>query len=79
MQTIQSYSPANGQIIAEVQGASPADWDACAAAAAGAWRAWAELPPPTRGEVVRQIGDALREKLDPLGKLVSLEMGKVVI
>ncbi|KAL1132164.1 hypothetical protein AAG570_010121 [Ranatra chinensis] len=40
-----------------------------------AWDMWAEVPAPKRGEVVRQIGEALRKKLVPLGKLVSLEMG----
>jgi aldehyde dehydrogenase family 7 protein A1 len=38
---------------------------------------WADLPAPRRGEIVRKIGDALRSKLEPLGKLVSLEMGKL--
>lgn len=39
---------------------------------------WADLPAPRRGEIVRQIGDALRQKLIPLGQLVSLEMGKIL-
>ena len=43
-----------------------------------AWRVWADLPAPKRGEIVRQIGEALREKINPLGRLVSLEMGKIV-
>jgi len=38
---------------------------------------WAALPAPRRGEVVRQIGEALREKKTALGRLVSLEMGKI--
>lgn len=63
-------------MIAEIQGASPADYESCANAAEEAWHTWAELPAPARGEVVRQIGDALREKLQSLGRLVSLEMGK---
>lgn len=75
---IQSYSPANGKVIAEVQAASPSDYEACVTAAEQAWHEWAELPAPARGEIVRQIGDALREKLDALGKLVSLEMGELV-
>ncbi|KAH9635320.1 hypothetical protein HF086_017886 [Spodoptera exigua] len=79
-QVIKSFSPANGKIIAEVQAASPEDYEACASAAQEAWHTWAELPAPARGEIVRQIGDALREKLQPLGQLVSLEMaiGEVV-
>ncbi|XP_050345521.1 putative aldehyde dehydrogenase family 7 member A1 homolog [Nymphalis io] len=77
-QVIQSYSPANGKIIAEVQSASQADYESCATAAQDAWHAWSEMPAPARGEIVRQIGDALREKLQPLGQLVSLEMGKIL-
>ncbi|KOB70567.1 putative aldehyde dehydrogenase 7 family, member A1 [Operophtera brumata] len=77
-ETIKSYSPANGKVIAEVQAASPADYEACAVAAQKAWHEWAEMPAPARGEVVRQIGDALRDKLQPLGQLVSLEMGKIL-
>lgn len=46
-------------------------------AADQAWQEWVELPAPRRGEIVRQIGNALRENLQPLGKLVSLEMGIV--
>lgn len=65
-------------MIAEVQAGSAADYEACASAAQEAWHAWAELPAPARGEVVRQIGDALRENLQPLGKLVSLEMGQLL-
>lgn len=37
-----------------------------------------QIPAPKRGEIVRQIGDALRAKLDPLGRLVALEMGKIL-
>lgn len=59
-----------------MQAASPADYEACATAAQKAWHEWAEMPAPARGEIVRQIGDALREKLQPLGQLVSLEMGE---
>lgn len=76
---IQSFSPANGKVIAEVQSASVADYESCAKAAQEAWHTWAELPAPARGEIVRQIGDALREKLQPLGQLVSLEMGKLLV
>lgn len=63
-------------MIAEIQAASSSDYEACTVASQQAWHTWAEMPAPARGEVVRQIGDALRDKLQPLGQLVSLEMGK---
>ncbi|MEJ1276568.1 aldehyde dehydrogenase family 7 member A1 [Cricetulus griseus] len=44
-----------------------------------AWKMWAEIPAPKRGEIVRKIGLALREKIRVLGKLVSLEMGKILV
>ncbi|XP_039292847.1 alpha-aminoadipic semialdehyde dehydrogenase [Nilaparvata lugens] len=72
-----SICPANGKAIAEVQQGSVQDYEKCIEAAQNAWIQWAELPAPKRGEIVRQIGDALRSKLVPLGKLVSLEMGKI--
>lgn len=50
----------------------------CLRSAREAYPAWASLPAPRRGDVVRQIGDALRVNREALGKLVSLEMGKVV-
>lgn len=75
---IKSYSPASGKVIAEVKAGSSNDYEECAHAAQTAWHAWAEMPAPERGELVRQIGDALRVKLQPLGQLVSLEMGKIL-
>lgn len=51
------------------------DYESCIQSSTSAWNVWADLPAPKRGEVVRQIGDALRNKLAPLGKLVSIEMG----
>lgn len=43
-----------------------------------AWNVWADLPAPQRGEIVRQIGNALRERKEDLGKLIALEMGKIL-
>lgn len=74
----QSICPANGQVIAEVQGGSLGDYEKCVSAARDAWQQWVEIPAPKRGEIVRQIGDALRQKLVPLGKLLSLEVGKIL-
>ncbi|KRT83548.1 hypothetical protein AMK59_4795 [Oryctes borbonicus] len=76
--TIKTICPSNGKVIAEIKQGSTADYDSCVTAAQKAWDVWADLPAPRRGEIVRQIGDALRTKLVPLGKLVSLEMGKIL-
>lgn len=74
-QVIKSVCPANGEVIAEVTQGNFEDYEACVQEAEKAWQVWADLPAPKRGEIVRQIGDALRNKLDLLGKLVSIEMG----
>lgn len=73
---VQSICPSNGKVIAEVKQGDISDYESCVQASTSAWSVWAELPAPKRGEIVRQIGDALRNKLVPLGKLVSTEMGK---
>ena len=77
MQTVQSIFPATGEVIAEVCEGTVDDYRECVAKARKAWNVWADVPAPKRGEIVRQIGVALREKLEPLGKLVSMEMGKL--
>jgi aldehyde dehydrogenase (NAD+) len=71
-----STSPVNGQQIAEVTTASRKEYDQVVDAAASAFLRWRAMPAPRRGEIVRQIGLALREKKDALGRLVSYEMGK---
>ena len=73
---IKSISPVDGQTIGSVLSATEADYEACVLKSQEAFKIWRELPAPKRGEIVRQIGDALREYKDPLGKLVSYEMGK---
>ncbi|CAH1106105.1 unnamed protein product [Psylliodes chrysocephalus] len=75
---VQSICPSNGKVIAEVQQGSITEYESCVQASNDAWNLWADLPAPRRGEIVRQIGNALRENLVPLGKLVSLEMGKIL-
>lgn len=62
-------------MIAEVRQGNVEDYNSCIKASQAAWNIWADLPAPRRGEIVRQIGDALRNKLQPLGQLVSVEMG----
>ncbi|XP_044262045.1 putative aldehyde dehydrogenase family 7 member A1 homolog [Tribolium madens] len=75
---VQSICPSNGKVIAEVRQGTVEDYTSCIKASQAAWNTWADLPAPRRGEIVRQIGDALRAKLHPLGKLVSVEMGKIL-
>jgi aldehyde dehydrogenase (NAD+) len=73
---IESYSPVDGQLIATVNGASESDYEATVLKAQEAFLEWRMIPAPQRGEVVRQLAEKLREYKEPLGKLVSYEMGK---
>lgn len=73
---LEVVSPVNGKRIAIVHQASEEDYETVAAAAKKAFESWRTVPAPRRGEVVRQIGNALRQKKEALGKLVSYEMGK---
>jgi len=75
---LESRSPASGELIARVRQATPAEYDVCVLAAQEAFARWRELPAPKRGEIVRRIGERLREKKDALGRLVTLEMGKIL-
>lgn len=74
--TIVSHSPVDGQEIASFTTATSDEVDQVIAAAMEAQKAWRDIPAPQRGEVVRQFGNALREKKADLGALVSYEMGK---
>jgi aldehyde dehydrogenase (NAD+) len=73
---IKIYSPVNGKFVASVFQASETDFDNVIKSASKAFAYWREVPAPNRGEVVRQIGLKLREFKEPLGNLVSYEMGK---
>jgi aldehyde dehydrogenase (NAD+) len=72
-----SINPATGETIASVSMASGAACDRVIAEAARAFESWRERPAPKRGDLVRDLGSALREAKEPLGDLVSLEMGKI--
>ncbi|PKP49121.1 MAG: aldehyde dehydrogenase family protein [Bacteroidetes bacterium HGW-Bacteroidetes-11] len=76
-QPIHSYSPADGQLIASVNQATWDDYELVIEKATAAFSSWRMVPAPKRGEIVRQIGNRLREYKEPLGSLVSYEMGKV--
>lgn len=73
---IDSHSPVNGEKIASLSTCSSDDYDRVIRQAQEAFLYWRTVPAPKRGEIVRQIGDKLREYKEPLGKLVSYEMGK---
>lgn len=75
-EVLSSYSPVDGALIAKVRQASADDYEKVISKAEEAFKIWREIPAPKRGEIVRQMGDALRSNKDNLGRLVSYEMGK---
>jgi aldehyde dehydrogenase (NAD+) len=74
---MQSINPTTGESIAAVAPCSREDYERIAKESVEAFAAWRLVPAPKRGELVRLIGQALREKKDQLGTLVSLEVGKI--
>jgi aldehyde dehydrogenase (NAD+) len=75
-ETIQSHSPVDAKLIASVATTDRETYDTVINTAQKAFVEWRIWPSPKRGEIVRQIGEALRKNKEPLGKLVSYEMGK---
>ncbi len=73
---IESFSPVDGKRIGAVYAGDEKTFDKVVGKAQTAFEEWRTWPAPKRGEVVRQVGDALRKYKEPLGKLVSYEMGK---
>ncbi|TJZ50882.1 aldehyde dehydrogenase family protein [Sphingobacterium olei] len=74
--TILSSSPTNGKPIARIERTSHKDYEKVIKEAENAKLIWRDIPAPKRGEVIRQLGEKLRETKPTLGKLVSYEMGK---
>jgi aldehyde dehydrogenase (NAD+) len=74
--TIESFSPVDGNKIGSVSSVDKTSYEALMQTSLAAAKLWRNWPAPKRGEIVRQIGDALRVNKEPLGKLVSYEMGK---
>jgi aldehyde dehydrogenase (NAD+) len=72
-----SFSPIDGEVIAKVSNATIGEYESVISKAEEAFALWKTVPAPRRGEVVRQIGMALRESKEDLGFLVTLEMGKI--
>jgi len=73
---IESYSPVDGALIGKVKATTKEDYEKVITTADKGFKEWRTWPAPQRGEVVRQFNDELRRLKEPLGKLVSYEMGK---
>ncbi len=76
---LQSINPATEEPIAAVRQATAEDYEQVAKTSVEAFEAWRTWPAPKRGEVVRLLGDELRRHKDALGRLVTLEMGKILV
>jgi len=72
----ESFSPVDGRKIGSVSVTTKEEFEQVINTASSAFKTWRLMPAPQRGEIVRQFGDRLRELKNPLGKLVSYEMGK---
>ena len=75
---LKSVSPIDGKILARVRGATTAEYGQTVRRAQTAFENWRNIPAPKRGEVIRQFGNALRTARKDLGKLVTLETGKIL-
>ena len=74
---VGSISPVDGEVIASVREVTPEEYDRIADRAHAAFLEWRTVPAPLRGDVVRRLGNRLRELKPELGRLVTLEMGKI--
>ncbi|MPZ53886.1 MAG: aldehyde dehydrogenase family protein [Acidimicrobiia bacterium] len=74
---VSVINPATNEALAQVTMASEEDWEKVVANSVETFERWRMLPAPIRGDYIRQLGNALREKKEALGALVSLEMGKI--
>ncbi|CAF4638366.1 unnamed protein product, partial [Rotaria socialis] len=77
-QVIDSINPSTNEPIARVRQGSIEDYQRIVESSSKAFQYWSNVPAPKRGDIVRQIGDELRKNIQPLGKLISMEMGKIL-
>src|SRR5258707_2134471 len=75
---LKSISPIDGRVLATVRTTTPEQYEHVVQSAQEAFRKWQTVPAPRRGEVIRQLGNALREAKRDLGRLVTLETGKII-
>ena len=74
---LTSYNPTTGEAIAGIRQATPEVYNRVVDYAQSTFESWRMLPAPKRGDMIRDLGNVLREYKEPLGELVSLEMGKI--
>ena len=74
---LTSYNPTTGEAIAGIRQATPEVYNQVVDYAQSTFESWRMLPAPKRGDMIRDLGNVLREYKEPLGELVSLEMGKI--
>lgn len=74
---LTTVNPSTEELIAQTQCATLKDYEKAISAMQHANKEWRSIPMPVRGNIVREIGEALRAKKDPLGRLISMEMGKI--
>jgi aldehyde dehydrogenase (NAD+) len=75
---LESRNPATGEVLGRVRQATGEEYERCVASAHAAFLRWREVPAPKRGEIVRRMGNAIRAQKDALGRLITLEMGKIL-
>ena len=77
-ETVDVVNPTTGESLATATLASLDDYDRVVASSVETFELWRQLPAPKRGDYIRRLGNALRENIDALGGLVTLEMGKIL-
>ena len=77
-ETIETYDPTTGEVLARVRGASSADYSAASSAARAAFERWRTVPAPRRGEIVRLLGEQFRKRKEELARLITVENGKIL-
>ncbi|NTW37825.1 MAG: aldehyde dehydrogenase family protein [Syntrophobacteraceae bacterium] len=75
---LEVVSPVNGRVLGSIRQASEGDYEQVAVRATEAFLHWRKVPAPRRGEVVRQIGQVVRERKRDLAELITMEMGKIL-
>ncbi|UCF39406.1 MAG: aldehyde dehydrogenase family protein, partial [Acidobacteriota bacterium] len=74
---IVSYDPTSGQALAKITECNASTYESIVGKAVESFQTWRAVPAPQRGQVVRDLGNALREVREPLGELIAVEMGKI--